>query len=403
MAFEPPGREEPPFLGGSRGRAVSALSQGLRDREVLLLLTGPAGAGKTIVLDAAITTLADESIRVIRLSNPGGLAWCPRDVARQIIGRSVDVSTDDTVSAVVAELTATAADKDQLVVAVDDAQTLTGDAMEFLLLLASPARGNRIAPQLILAGRGDFWERQRRGELQLIARLAARVSLEEFAGTEARDYVAFCLRRDRGPNDDSVVAPEALAEILRYSSGLPTRINLILSTSTSIRICRGSRVLTCDMVEAAIASLSPAPETPGSFAASLAARLGSGDASPISHGLTTSDAVSSRLPGPVGPGMADTASVPGFEPTADDRSRAFFTGPSAISPDRPASQPDPAAPNPRRANGAAPGDHAGPSVWGRDRRTQALSPGAPGSTRRSGAGTPRACRGGHAIRVGHWN
>src|ERR1019366_2608484 len=114
MAFEPPGREEPPFLGGSRGRAVSALSQGLRDREVLLLLTGPAGVGKTIVLDAAIATLADDSIRVIRLSNPGGLAWCPRDVARQIIGRSVDVSTDDTVSAGVAELTATGADKDQL-------------------------------------------------------------------------------------------------------------------------------------------------------------------------------------------------------------------------------------------------------------------------------------------------
>jgi type II secretory pathway predicted ATPase ExeA len=252
-----------PYLGGSRGRAVATLSRGLRDREILLLVTGAPGVGKSIVLCATLADLAGEPIRVIRLSNPKGLPWSRDDLAGEILGQPIKDPADLTVATIISELTAASGGDAQVIIAVDDAHTLTEDAMELLLLLASPARGSRMPPQLILAGRGEFWEHRRRGELQLITRLAERVTIEPLAGTDAREYIAFRLKQAGDSN--KIIAAAALTEILRHSGGLPGRVDRILAVANQIRGCRGSRILTGDMVEAAAASL---PEVPLSVPAS---------------------------------------------------------------------------------------------------------------------------------------
>src|ERR1700709_1604966 len=95
----------------------------------------------------------------------------------------------------VAELTS-ARDGSPRVIAVDDAHTMTDDAFEMLLAITSPAPDGRLPPQLLLAGRGAFWERPSRGEVQLPG--AKRVTLEPLAGADATAYVALCLRRAGG-------------------------------------------------------------------------------------------------------------------------------------------------------------------------------------------------------------
>jgi type II secretory pathway predicted ATPase ExeA len=239
------------------------LSRGLCDHEILLLLTGAAGVGKSVVLNATLAALADEPILMIHLNHPDPLPWSQRELASRILGWPADAPifsrVDDTITAAIEELTVTN-EGSQVVIAVDDAQTLTDDAMEFLLRLASPVRGSKVPPQLLLVGRGAFWERQLQGQFQVITRLAQVVSIEPLEGNDAHGYIASRLRLAGGSINDTT--DEALAEILAYSAGFPERINTIISTSLAIGVCRGSRVLTGDIVEAAAASLASPPVFP---------------------------------------------------------------------------------------------------------------------------------------------
>src|ERR1700691_5278241 len=78
------------YLGGSRGLAVATLTQAIMDQAVLVLLTGPAGVGKTVVLDATLAALAAAATTVTRLSTPGQHMWSQRDLACQLLGEPID-------------------------------------------------------------------------------------------------------------------------------------------------------------------------------------------------------------------------------------------------------------------------------------------------------------------------
>jgi type II secretory pathway predicted ATPase ExeA len=145
-----------PNLGGSHGRTVGILSRAIRGQDILSLLSGPPKSGKTTILAATIAGLASEPIQFIKLSNPDGATLEQRDLGSRLIGTPIDGSSLDIVAAVRARL-ADLANGMQLVIAVDDAQTLSDQAIELLLLLASPVRASRTPPQLILVGEGDFW------------------------------------------------------------------------------------------------------------------------------------------------------------------------------------------------------------------------------------------------------
>jgi len=318
-----PPRQLPPHLGGSRGRAVQSLSRGVRDHEILLLLTGAAGAGKSVVLNATLAALTNEPILVIHLSHPDSLPWSQRELSARILGRPIAPRmaspADDTIAEAIEELAA-ASERSQVVIAVDDAQKLTDDALEFLLRLASPVRGSKVPPQLLLAGRGAFWERQLQSHLQVITRVAQVVTLEPLLGSDAQGYISSRLRLAGSSINDTT--DEALAEILAYSAGFPERINTVVSTSLAIGVCRGSRVLSADIVEAAAASLASPPVSPDlpDGVTMVAAAAGGGPyppgseprepdavaAAPLDRYIVAGAIVSSKArPGQVGFSLAD--------------------------------------------------------------------------------------------------
>jgi type II secretory pathway predicted ATPase ExeA len=254
-------KREMTFVGGSRWRAIAELLRAVGDGDILTLLTGISGVGKSAALNAALQVLAETQIKVFRLTNPGGLTWTLHALSDQLLGKPVETLTDLAVATAVSELTDTIDDEPSIVITVDDAQSLTDEAMEFLLLLASPARRQSTAIQLILVGCGDFWKRDWRSELQLITSLAACVTIDPFAGADGGHYISWCLNRVEG-TVDYTITPDAAAIILRHSGGFPENIAPVLTASISIATCRRESSLTKDVVEAAIDSLAIAPEVP---------------------------------------------------------------------------------------------------------------------------------------------
>src|ERR1700686_2329192 len=126
---EPHGGDQAPYIAGRRAKAIVMLLRGIHDREVLLVLTGASG-GQSAVIGDVIAALARESIRVIRLGNPDAPRWSLRALIGQILGRPVKALTYDEVAAAVAVLLTARAGEGQVVIAVDEAQTLTDRALE---------------------------------------------------------------------------------------------------------------------------------------------------------------------------------------------------------------------------------------------------------------------------------
>jgi type II secretory pathway predicted ATPase ExeA len=255
---EPHGGDQAPYIAGRRAKAIVTLLRGIHDREAVLVLTG-ASSGQSAVIGDVIAALARESIRVIRLGNPDAPRWSLRALIGQILGRPVKALTYDEVAAAVAVLLTARAGEGQVVIAVDEAQTLTDRALEFLLLLTSLVRSRSPLLQLILAGRGDFLDRQWSSDLRAVTgQVAVRVALEPLADAHAKDDAAFRLEPDGCAIDDAATG-EALAEILRHSADAPRQIDRM---SSAIGIQRSRRPLTRNGRKNWIASLKPAPELP---------------------------------------------------------------------------------------------------------------------------------------------
>src|SRR5262249_28276207 len=143
-----------PYLGPGRDEAFTRLGDEIHGQDAVLFVTGAAGTGKTILLNAVLAETDHGAIRVIRLDRPDpgprNRSW----IMRQLPG--VETSVSD-VAELAARLTPATEERPAVIVA-DDAHDLTDDAMTFLLEIASPIRSER-PPRIVLCGRDAYWER----------------------------------------------------------------------------------------------------------------------------------------------------------------------------------------------------------------------------------------------------
>ncbi len=233
-----------PRGGSGRDTAIMALARYIQDREPVLILTGAAGSGKSAVLNAALATalatVADRAIRLIRLDNPDKSPWTLGALSRQLLaalgrlllGGMAGALTDREVTTIVTASINERGSEHPLVITVDDAESLTDGALEYLLLLGSPERGHEAAARVVLSGRGAFWERPWRGALRGKAMIARCVTLGEITEAEAREHGEHMARRLEWSGAMAGEAtPRALAGTVRQSGGPPRRIKEISASA----------------------------------------------------------------------------------------------------------------------------------------------------------------------------
>lgn len=236
-------------LAGSRGHIATALARAIGDNDLLIMLSGPEGSGKSAILAAVVATLAYGGLRTIRVSNPDGATMGQRELAARILGRPTLGSPAQLVAEAITSLIATT-ESGQVVLVVDDAHTLSDQAMELLLVITSPARRGMRAPQLLLAGRGAFWDRPWRDELRMLTDLAEKVILEPLTTEDARDFVMAEATASGGTV--TTVSPDALLALVHCSSGLTAQMNRIVTDAVALANSRRVEVLTEDIVDAAV-------------------------------------------------------------------------------------------------------------------------------------------------------
>jgi type II secretory pathway predicted ATPase ExeA len=249
---------EPSFLwlGPPYRDAFAALRAGVLENGGLLLLTGEAGSGKTMLAGALADGLRAEGVRVVKLTCMG---HHPDDFRHGVV-RALDLPAEpDTRESFLAHLAAflqgAYARREKVLLVVDEAQNLGGELLDDVEHLArvgrEAGRGKVNVLNILLVGQADFeamlHRRAPRGRADSIG---TRVRLRPLRPREVADYVAFRLRVAGA--DRELFSREAIREIGAASGGIPRLINRIGDCALLGASRRNEGAVTSQVVRAAV-------------------------------------------------------------------------------------------------------------------------------------------------------
>jgi general secretion pathway protein A len=215
------------FLSASHREALGHLIYGIEQREGFIAIIGEVGTGKTTLCRTLIQRLGNDC-EVAFLFNPH---LSPLELLKAInaeFGLSTFGHSMPELLEVLNEflLDKKAQDRNVLLL-VDEAQTLSTETLEQMRLLSNLETRTAKLLQIVLLGQPELGEKLESHELrQLRQRIAVRRHLGPLTAAETRDYVHHRLRIAAG-GECRVFTDAALGVIHRASGGVPRLINVL--------------------------------------------------------------------------------------------------------------------------------------------------------------------------------
>jgi len=277
---------DPAFFYGSRGhkRAFAYLQYGVHQSEGFIIITGEVGAGKTTLVRSLLEQI-----------DPNQL------VAAQLVTTQLDAEDLLRSVAMAFGISTRAVDKAQLLaeleaflislvpqgkralLIVDEAQNLTGRAIEELRMLSNFQLGSQGLLQSFLVGQPQLRALMQGPELQqLRQRVTASYHLGPMDRAETQAYVEHRLRHV-GWSNDPRFEDGAFDAVYTFSAGIPRRINTLCNRLLLAAMLSEEHAVTAANVDATADEirLELSAGTPAAAAASAVSRLdgrGFGDA-----------------------------------------------------------------------------------------------------------------------------
>ena len=246
------------FLSKSHEEALARLQYAVEEKE-LILLTGEIGCGKTTLTRALMDKLGPRD-RVINIINP---RLSPLQFLRTVaIGMDIDVLSGrktahkaDLLDAIYKKVYADYEAGISPVIIIDEAQLIPGkDTFEEIRLLTNFQLDHTNLICLVLVGQPDLRKRlNHKTYTALKQRIGLFFHLGPIAEDEIRDYVAFRLRQSG--REDLFFSDEALADLHRYSGGIPRLINSIATSALLDGFLKEMGVIDTSMIRDAAGEL----------------------------------------------------------------------------------------------------------------------------------------------------
>ncbi len=216
------------FSGCQRGAILEGLCYAIQHGEGIVKVVGEVGTGKT-TLCRMLEQALPPSVYLVYLANPN---LRPHDMLRAVAAECGIAVTAlgnafDILQALQTRLLALHGEGKQVVVLIEEAQSMPLDSLEEIRLLSNLETSQEKLLQLVLFGQPELDRNLRDRRIrQLTERIAHSFHLPPCSGTDIRDYVNFRLCAAGYPHHDLFTAA-ALKEIARYSRGLLRRVNVL--------------------------------------------------------------------------------------------------------------------------------------------------------------------------------
>ncbi len=222
------------FLTESHKKALDSMVYGINNKKGLILISGEVGTGKTILIHQLLNGL-DKMIKTVFIYHP---KITFEDLLKTILLElNIPLAGQNKTSLIHQfndYLTQRFAHNENIVIFIDEAQSLRKDVLEELSALANLEISDSNLLQIVFVGQPEFEFKLNSQELnQLSQRIKIRCQIRPLTKKEARDYIDHRLNLV-GSCSAKVFTPEAVSLICRRAAGIPRTLNLICDSALRI-------------------------------------------------------------------------------------------------------------------------------------------------------------------------
>ncbi|MGH8743798.1 MAG: ExeA family protein, partial [Burkholderiales bacterium] len=241
------------FSGGNRGAILDALIYAISHGEGLIKVSGEVGSGKTMLCRMLQARLPDH-IESVYLANP---SVSPEEILHVIafelqLPISNQAPRIEVMQALHNYLLERHSQKRQVVVFVEESQSMPLATLEEMRLLSNIETGSHKLLQIILFGQPEFDEILRKPEIRpLRERITYSFSLGPLNDQQIKDYLMFRMRAAgyRGPD---LFSPSVVRKIAKASKGLTRRVNLLADKALLAAFADNTHTIRRKHIKAAI-------------------------------------------------------------------------------------------------------------------------------------------------------
>ena len=216
------------YPGGNRGEILEALIYAVASGEGIVKVVGEVGSGKTMLCRMLQERLADR-VDIVYLANP---SLSPEDTLQAMaLEMKLDVALGasrlQVMHALQDHLLLKHADNRQVVVLVEEAQSMPIATLEEIRLLSNLETNRDKLLQIVLFGQPELDDNLGQSDIrQLNERITHSFYLQAFTPEQMREYVNFRMRAVgyRGPD---IFRGAACRRMAKASEGLTRRINIL--------------------------------------------------------------------------------------------------------------------------------------------------------------------------------
>jgi general secretion pathway protein A len=266
------------FLTAQHREALAGLSYAILERKGFLVLSGMAGSGKTTLLAWILERLPCDTVQTSVILNPLLTREEFLELAMLDFGlTNVPASKAQRLWMLQKFLLQGKKDGKVSVLIVDEAHKLSVELLEEIRLLGNLEYGDEKLIQILLIGQSELDELMDRPELwQLKQRVSVRLAIGPLSVDSVDKYIHH--RWTTAGGADSPFDPDAVANIKKWSRGIPRLINSLCDNALTLAFTDEARKVGVAYVDAAAKDLqligkpvepaakpmpvAPAPKTP---------------------------------------------------------------------------------------------------------------------------------------------
>jgi len=218
------------FNSSGHARARAYLTYDLSQAEGFIVITGDVGAGKTTLVGQLLSNLDTDRFVAANIVT----SQLSADDTLRMVASEFQVPYESAEKAVILERLSEffadhQANNRRCLLVVDEAQTLSIEALEELRMLSNFQTNGRAQLQSFLLGQPQFRQTLARHDLdQFRQRIIASYHLGPMSPDETAEYVRHRLRAV-GWEEDPKIDAQIFGEIHSQTAGVPRRINVLCS------------------------------------------------------------------------------------------------------------------------------------------------------------------------------
>ncbi len=217
-------------------------------------MTGDAGTGKTILMNALMESLDDNVIRAV-ISDPNRERLDFYNAIAKGFGIAKAFTSKVQFLIQFSHFLHKADDENKKVLLViDDCHRLSQDMLEELRLLSNIEKADAKLINIFFVGRGEFNDRLILPNNRAVRqRLTVKVDLASLTAAETEEYI--CYRLKVAGTEEKLFSAKAIQIIQNYSMGIPKQINIICDHALVVGSVQGKRNLDHKIIEECLQKL----------------------------------------------------------------------------------------------------------------------------------------------------